>query len=137
MNLIYGAVTQAGDGLLFHERASDSAPRAPRISFQFDGRLAARLQPFVGKEVVLGLRAENIHFKEWDEADSEAPTVQGIVQLVQPLGWETLAHAATAAHLLAARLKPEQRIQPQQNAAFTLDLSSARFFDPANGVAIT
>jgi multiple sugar transport system ATP-binding protein len=136
MNLICGSVARVGAELVFVERTTVSAPPLRRISIQFDGCLAARLQPFVGKELVLGLRPEDIHSQELARSEPKAPTAQAVVQLVQPLGWETLVYVATAAHLLAVRLPAGLKIELHQELSLQLDLSSAHFFDPANGSSI-
>ncbi len=61
--------------------------------------MAARLNGFVGKEVVLGLRPENIADTVLEAAGREQ-TVLAMVEIIEPLGAETYLYATAGGHSL-------------------------------------
>jgi len=138
MNILHGQIAQVGDALYFQERAPDSTRLARRIAFRLDPELAAPFRPFIGREVVLGLRAEHIFCVDASSAPADTVAAAGepVVELVEPLGWETLVYLATAAHRLAVRVPPAQAIQIHQRVSIRLKARAAHWFDPVTGLTI-
>jgi multiple sugar transport system ATP-binding protein len=89
-----------------------------------------------GSPVILGLRPEDIGLST-DEAGASADSaVDAVVELVEPLGAETLFHLTTGAHPLVARLGAAERMAPGGKVRATFAPSRYHFFDPTTEQAI-
>src|SRR5207302_1811966 len=69
------------------------------------------LDPYVGEEVVVAIRPE--HLFDRDEVDSapEGSSLSAQVDLVEPLGSETLIHALVANQPLTARASADSELR--------------------------
>ncbi len=83
-----------------------------------------------GREIVLGIRPE--HF----QTGGDGPSVSGIVQVVEPLGSDTLIHFSAGSATLTARVPPQTRPQPGETIAIGIDPTRLHLFDPASERAL-
>jgi multiple sugar transport system ATP-binding protein len=83
-----------------------------------------------GREVILGIRPE--HFG----AHAGGSTLSGRVQVVEPLGSDTLVHFSVGASTLTARVVPEMRPQPGEVISMGLDPSRLHLFDASTERAL-
>jgi multiple sugar transport system ATP-binding protein len=121
MNFVSGTVQAApGGGLAF--ATADGAVAVPLA-----GELARRAGPLAGRAVVFGLRPEHLAVAE----NAAAGGLVADVDLVEPMGAETLVHLRAGAAALVARVKPTDRLARGQRLPVTLDLAHAHLFDPA------
>jgi len=58
------------------------------------------------------------------------------VELVEPLGSETIFHLTTGAHAFVSRVGPAERLEPGQTVQVTFDPAQFRFFDAVTERAI-
>jgi multiple sugar transport system ATP-binding protein len=120
MNFLAGTVQPGVAGSLVFATA-DGAVMLP-----LDGELARRAAPHAGRPLVLGLRPEHL---------AEAAAGPGVfpveVDLVEPMGAETLLHLRAGAAALVARVKPTDRVARGQRIPIAPDLAHAHLFDPA------
>ncbi len=88
-------------------------------------------RPADGEAVILGLRPEHLHAGPGPGLGFAAP-----VQLLEPLGSDTLAHLAVGGAMLTARLDPRQA--PAVGSRLDLHVAPAdlRLFDAATGTAL-
>jgi multiple sugar transport system ATP-binding protein len=91
----------------------------------------ARPHGAVGEDVVVGIRPE--HFMA---ADSSPAKLQGKVQLVEPLGSDTLIHLGVADTTVTARVAPELRPRVGDVVPLGFDPARIHLFDPASEMAI-
>jgi len=90
------------------------------------------LRPWVGKEVILGIRPEQI-------TDSASAQHSGRnvysrncnVELVEPTGPDTLVLIRINGEVVCGRVRPEQACTAGQSMELLFNLSKAVFFDPA------
>ncbi|MEY3479914.1 MAG: hypothetical protein RIQ71_689 [Verrucomicrobiota bacterium] len=134
INTVSGRIERDGDGMAFVEKSERSEHR---LRLVFTGDEARMLASRDGQEVVLGLRPEHLS----DARDLSAPdpraTFEARIDVVEPVGPETWIYARTAGHQLIARVPhAEPRADIGHTLRFTAELSRARFFDPATGLAI-
>jgi multiple sugar transport system ATP-binding protein len=121
MNLIRGKIKKTNDALVFNETGDGV----------IECKIAARAgaEEFSGKEIVLGIRPEEIRILP-DGAQAKS-RVQGVLENVEPTGAETVFYFQTGAHLIAGRcaqyLGHEQSGRRQK---FDFDSDKAQFFDP-------
>lgn len=77
-----------------------------------------------GQEVIVGLRPE--HFTS---TSSEGVALNGMVQVVEPLGSDTLVHFTLGQDTLTARLPPTERPTLNGEMSFYIDPSKLHLFD--------
>jgi multiple sugar transport system ATP-binding protein len=83
-----------------------------------------------GREVIVGIRPE--HFVP--AGDGHA--LSGRVQVVEPLGSDTLIHFALGSSNLTARVAPEMRPSPGETLSIGVDPSRVHLFDAATERAL-
>jgi ABC-type sugar transport system ATPase subunit len=81
-----------------------------------------------GARVVLGLRPESLGWQPGDGPALEAP-----VEVVEPLGSDTLVVLAVAGRELIARLPPHLPVRPGERLKLWPDLDRMHLFDAATG----
>jgi multiple sugar transport system ATP-binding protein len=92
------------------------------------------LQPYVGREVVLGLRPEDLILVPEKKAGSTIPT---IVTVVEPLGSEIHLYTRTEKHPIIAKVQPDVRLKHEDSAYFMPNMKRAIFFDAETEQAIS
>jgi len=93
-----------------------------------DGKLKA----WEGREVVFGIRPEQItHKQEGVAVPDYVRTAELPVSLIEPTGPDTLVLVPVNGKGVTCRVHPAHARQPGQTMALNFDLSKAVFFDPA------
>jgi multiple sugar transport system ATP-binding protein len=96
---------------------------------------AARLAGCAEREIVLGIRPEDISLAGPDEADA----VNLRVEVVEPMGSETWVYLSAESLTVIARVPPLRhgaRPKPGQTVAVRLDMEKAHFYDGQTEAAI-
>jgi multiple sugar transport system ATP-binding protein len=130
MNFVRGAIVRAEGRLHFQAQGE---PRAG-FSFPLDARLAGQVQDRGDRPVVCGFRPEDIHDVLPETPDESRPVVAAAVEVLEPMGSESLLHARTGTHGFIARVRPTARYTPGQSIRLALDLNKAHLFDAETGV---
>ncbi|MBP6646946.1 MAG: TOBE domain-containing protein, partial [Burkholderiaceae bacterium] len=83
-----------------------------------------------GQPVVLGIRPEHIgvnHEVDWPQASA----VQGVVEMVEPLGHESIVHLKVNDQVITGRLR-SHRVLPAPGDAFAMQMKpdAMHLFDP-------
>ncbi|XHR30450.1 MAG: ABC transporter ATP-binding protein [Chthoniobacteraceae bacterium] len=118
MNLIHGEV-KARDGRLWFCEADGGS-----VELLLEGR--AETAPYAGKELVLGIRPEEVAVSE----DSRRG-FKGVIDVVEPMGAETNVYLHTGAHAVVSRGKFAGSPRKIGGSLwFEIDLAKAHFFDP-------
>lgn len=128
MNFLHGVLRVAGDGLLFEE-GSGGAVRLP---------LGHRIEalPYVGKEIVCGVRPEDCHLLTDGRTPGPA-SFQAVVEIVEPMGAETFFYLQTGAHTLVSRCKVGMdQSEAGHRFVFEIDSAKAQLFDPETTLRI-
>ncbi|MGJ4931371.1 ABC transporter ATP-binding protein [Bradyrhizobium sp. HKCCYLS2038] len=102
--------------------------RPDEVRLRLQGYDAAA--PFIGRDVVLGIRPECI--AEGSRAFSADPPilVNAPVEMVEPTGAETIVLLRLGGEAAMARIAPDVRPTPGASAAFALDTRRVCLFDP-------
>ena len=123
-----------------------------------------RLDQYLGRDVVLGIRPENLHDAALTHEPDPASVISLPVELREELGSEVHVHCSTESGgglaltplgpvadadgaepedtgpvrrpMLVARLDPRTEIREGQSAALYVDLTALHFFDPATGESL-
>jgi multiple sugar transport system ATP-binding protein len=103
--------------------------------WRVDGEVPQTLHEFVGRPLVLGIRPEDLAL---DDDSARGPRVRANVTLevVEPLGSETLVYWNTAGVNSVARVRPDHAVRVGQEVELRLDLGRAHFFDPDTGATL-
>lgn len=89
-----------------------------------------RLEHLVGKETTFGIRPEDIYDKMYAVAPKDEFTVKGNVDVVEPLGSETLIHANIHGDEIVAKVDPKSRASAGDKMDLVFDMSMMHLFDP-------
>ena len=84
---------------------------------------APDLTKWVDKELIIGIRPEHIQYRT-----SELPTINSIIDVVEPTGAETLITTEFNQQDVTGRVSPESKLNAGDNVK--LNLSRIVFFDP-------
>jgi multiple sugar transport system ATP-binding protein len=84
-----------------------------------------------GREVVLGIRPENIREAPRGEAGATVP-VTAMVEFVEPLGHEVIVHGRVGDDLLIAKVDPHRSPQMGSRISLVIEAEKAHLFDAAS-----
>ncbi|WP_448535184.1 ABC transporter ATP-binding protein [Pseudothermotoga sp.] len=94
------------------------------------------LEPWIDKEVVFGIRPENIFDKLFALAPQPENTITGMVDVVEPLGSETLLHVTCGEDSLVARVDPRTKAKEGEKIDLVFDMNTIHVFDKETQKAI-
>ena len=117
MNFLTVSVKSEGGKIVISE---------PNFDIEVGGANADLLKPYVGKEVIFGIRPEDLVYVE-----NFAPgkTIRSNVEVVEPLGAEIHLWVSTKAHQMVARVPPRYDFKVSDEAFFQPAMDKAIFFD--------
>ena len=127
MNLIRGKLRSTPTGIVFKE-ADGGTLELPLVK-------RGELEALAGRDLIAGIRPEEIRL-----APSGAPArgvrFQGVVDVVEALGAETLFTVQTGAHVITSRNAGAiDRAEAGHRLQFEIDPEKVRLFDPDTGSA--
>ena len=88
-----------------------------------------KLMPYEGKEIIFGIRPEDIHDKLFTSMASPDDTVKGIVEIVEPMGAEVYLYLTVGKSSLIARVGGHDKPEVHQDMDLVFDMSKAHFFN--------
>ncbi len=94
------------------------------------------LSEWIDKDVMFGIRPENVYDKMFAFAPKEENTVEGLVDVVEPLGSETILHVKIGEDMITAKVDPKTRAQEGQKIDLVFDMEAMHVFDPETEKAI-
>ena len=95
------------------------------------------LQRYVGKDVVLGFRPENIHDEEAFLATAKTGIFEAYVEVAEQLGAETYLYLDCCGYSLTARVSSRCQARPQDTVRLGIDPNKIHLFDPVNEFSLT
>jgi len=125
MNILRGGLIRTAAGATF---------RAGGATLTLTPGQSARLAAYDGKPLIAGIRPEHIHHT--DRTPNAQPLEGFVVDVIEPLGSETLLHVRAGEQELTAALAPQQLPKPGQPVTLTVDAARLLFFDPDSGVTV-
>jgi ABC-type sugar transport system ATPase subunit len=84
-----------------------------------------------GRNVVLGIRPENVREVAREPAGAVPVTVQ--VEFVESLGHEVIVHGRVGDDLLVAKVDPHRAPQMGSQISLTIEAKAGHLFDAASG----
>ncbi|MBC7093105.1 sn-glycerol-3-phosphate ABC transporter ATP-binding protein UgpC [Candidatus Bipolaricaulota bacterium] len=99
-------------------------------------RATDAVRGYVGKDVVFGLRPEDIRTPEMVREQQPGRAFVGKVRVREPLGDELIVYADCAGNEVVAKLDPHLAIQPGQDVTFLAAMERMHLFDKETEQAI-
>ena len=90
------------------------------------------LKYYVDKEVILGIRPENIHDEEMFLSTAKTGMIEATVDVTEMLGAETFLYLACEGIPLTARVAPRCTARPQDTVKLALDPNKIHLFDASD-----
>lgn len=91
-----------------------------------DAKLSDSLRSYAGKELLFGVRPEDLAYTE---NAGEANIITAQVEVVEPLGAEILLYIATKQHQIIVRIPPRLDFHVGDEVHFKPDMSKVHFFE--------
>ena len=112
--------------------AIENAGKSLRLALPF---AADKLRSYAGRDVILGVRPEQI--TDMSSAHGDVGQELGcLIDLVEPTGPDTLLTTRLNGAAVTCRTHPREAVLPGQTMQLSFNLSKAALFDPANGERI-
>ena len=127
MNFFKGRLEQKAGGLWFNEG---------KFSVRLDDQQAGRLQSLVGKEIVFGIRPEDVADALYVTNPNPDHQVKARVEVVEPMGAETYLYLNTGLHSFIARVNGSEQADVNQELTVVFTMKKSHFFDAQSGVTL-
>jgi multiple sugar transport system ATP-binding protein len=97
------------------------------------GRNADLIKPYEGKDLIFGIRPEDLIFTEKEEPGK---TINATIEVVEPLGAEIHLYVNTKSHRIIARVPPHHAFKVGEPIYFIPNLDKTIFFDTGTEKAL-
>ncbi len=128
MNFLNAVVVEK-EGGLWIKLKNDIMLRVPKIYEE-------ELNEYKNKEIVFGIRPEDIYDKMFAVAAKSDNTVNVSVDILEPLGNQTILHAKVGDDVIVASIDPKTEAEVGQRMDLVFDMSMMRAFDKETQKAI-
>jgi multiple sugar transport system ATP-binding protein len=96
-----------------------------------------QLRSYAGRQIVLGIRPEDLHDAAFRPSGIEAGVVEMTVEVSEMLGNEVFLHLRAGSDTLLARVDPRTSARPGSSVAIAVDLDNLYTFDPETEQTLT
>jgi len=97
---------------------------------------AELLAAYKDKDIIMGIRPEDIYDSRFDNMAEEARTINVICDIVEPLGNEYIVYLKTTNHNFTARFDPKDLPPKGELFPVTFDMLKVHFFDKETEVCL-
>ncbi len=97
------------------------------FKMMIQGDLASIAKDYIGKDLIFGIRPEDV---KYDEKAKDGTYIPATVEVVEPLGAETHLFLNTGNHNFVGRVEPAIILSVGDQGKFVPDFSKVTFFDP-------
>ena len=119
MNFIRGKLSANGSGLVFDEG---------KVQLSLPTDHGDQLGRYLGREVTLGIRPEDIHDPDTIGRNVETVEIAAKVEVVEPMGNEVFLNLTTGKTAFVARVDPLHMPQVDQTVKLAVEIDKAHFF---------
>jgi len=106
----------------------------PGLRVKIPADRAARLRPYKGQPITMGVRPEDLHVSSG--ADSPGTLIDAVVDVVEPLGSEILLDVRVGSSSMVARVEPTVRVKVHEPLKLALIPERLHFFDTKTEAAV-
>jgi multiple sugar transport system ATP-binding protein len=89
----------------------------------------SKIEEYENKDVVFGIRPEDIHDKIYIPEAPEESTISAMVEVVEPMGSETIIYLNTTNSSFTAKVGAKEKPEVNQKMELVFDMSKVHFFD--------
>jgi multiple sugar transport system ATP-binding protein len=129
MNFFEGTILEKGGRL--HFSATKSQEADDDLVVQADEAQEAKLAPWIGKRLILGIRPEDLEDRGTASSDP-AHIFSAKLEVEEPLGAETYLYLTTGTHNFIARSQSHIREQVGHKIQLVAHMKKAHFFEAAD-----
>jgi multiple sugar transport system ATP-binding protein len=127
MNFLNGRITAQNGDYFFTDRG---------IRLRLLPQHHAKISPFRDRDVVFGIRPEDIYDKIFAQDARPEFTITATVDMVEPMGSEIYLYLNAGNNSFVARVSNQDTAAVNQDLQVVFDMSKAHFFDPKTEEAI-
>ena len=127
MNLVHGRV-DSGDGKVCFFASSDEGLGEAELKITVPSSLQGSLGPFIGNEVIVGIRPEDIRLADDDAGENSFKTTVEVLT-VEMLGPQRLIYFYAGKTLMVASIDPRYRIDAGERVDIVWSADKTCFFD--------
>lgn len=120
MNFMEGKLEEKKGGLFFNE---------DNFEVRVPDQMAALLKSYVGQEMIMGLRPEDIHDKVYAAKALTDNTIKATVEVVEHLGAESYVYLTTSKTSFIAKMGSDANVEVNQEVELVFDMNKSHFFD--------
>ncbi|MCX7017609.1 MAG: sn-glycerol-3-phosphate ABC transporter ATP-binding protein UgpC [bacterium] len=120
MNFMTGTVEQNNSTLVFNEGS---------FHLNLPSRYHEALKPFVNKQVVFGIRPEDIYDPSYGTELPNKQDVSAKVEVIEPMGSEIYLYMTTGKNPFIARVEPHVRAELDEQKKIIFNMDKAHFFE--------
>ena len=110
---------------------------APGLSLPVPADRAEALKAYEGREIVLGVRPEDVSDRPGDLERWAQGAVECQVDVMEPLGSEVYLHLTLGEQRLTARVAPDTKLRDGEKARLAINLTKVHLFDSETEQAIS
>ena len=126
MNFIQGKVIKSNKGILFTDNSKIFKVNLPSDHL---------LRNWVDKEMVLGIRSEDI-YHQINESEKNFTVLNCQIEFIEKLGHEIYAYVVIGDQQIISRLKPDAEIMKGSMIDLHFDIRKMYFFDKSTGASL-
>jgi multiple sugar transport system ATP-binding protein len=130
INFFEGLIVGSGNQISFREK--ESAQKGAAFSIAIGDARAKQLLPYVGKEVIWGVRPEDLEIHAIGEQSSRACSFRAKIETVEPMGAETYLYLNNGNHQFIARSPSQILLKAGLPAEVEVNLPKTHFFEAAD-----
>lgn len=120
MNFITGRIIKKYDKFYFTDHG---------FSVKIVEEMYSRVAPCEGKEIIFGIRPEDIYDKLFVSDAAVDNTVKAVVEIIEPMGAEVFLYISVGNSSLIARVGGHNKPEVNQDMDLVFDMSKIHFFD--------
>jgi multiple sugar transport system ATP-binding protein len=120
MNFMNGKIIKKEGKLYFNEG---------RINVRVVEEMYPKMMPYVGKDIIFGIRSEDIYDKLFVSEAPQENIVRVTCEVFEPMGSEVYLYLNTGKHTFIARVGAHDKPNVNQDMDLVFDMSKVHFFD--------
>ena len=132
MNFFKGKLRRGRNSLIFEE----THPKGTGFSVHLDDTLSRKGAAYVDKDIVFGIRPEDISDVLTVSDYNPDQTIETVVEVSEPMGSETYLYLDTGAHSFIARVRSSDRFEINDRIKVSFDMEKALLFDATTELVI-
>ncbi|MBA7500458.1 Oligosaccharides import ATP-binding protein MsmX [subsurface metagenome] len=90
----------------------------------------SKIADYAGKEVIFGIRPEDIHDKQFFSNAITFNTIKTKVDVIEPLGAEIIIYLNCGKHSVIGKMESRTQVEVEQDMEVVLDMEKTHIFDP-------